>query len=877
MGKRRYPGVLPFTSSQKNIFFGRTEDIKKLKKLILLRDQILMYSKSGIGKTSLLNAGIFPELEDKFAPLHIRFTAYNEEDFIAPTNKIVETLFHFLKEALNIEFDQIQTLDIDKLFAENGLEKNLWFYFKKIQLARIMSKKFILVFDQFEELFTYPESLIADFKEQLADLTRVLIPDNLINEINSSISDFDKQDETIEIFSEKPELKTVFAIRSDRLSYLNLLADKIPDIQEVFYELKPLTEDQVKEAIINPAMELAEIFDSPGFKLSDNALEKIISELSYKHKQSIETTQLQIVCQQIEEIAKEKKTNSFGNSIIKIELNDLPSFDAIFYHFYEQSVAKLVSEIQDKARILIEDLLIRNMIRISLDENICIDYLNKEQLNTLVSTHLLRAERNSIGGFSYEISHDTLVGPISEARKKRIEKVEEALTQLENEQKLRLLQEQAERERLQREKEKVENEKAREKQRKIIVLVGSVALIALIALLFSILMYNEADKSKKEAEMAKYKAILMADFFTPDTVKTLSLKYPYFMEIARKYYRESDYIKAKQFFIMAQNDMPNPKHLNALIGHCDKLPALIKQADTNLMQNNLLKAKAIYLKVLKTNKTDRHCINRLNIINFIRLNGLVFVKGGTFTMGSDASKNEYLHKVSLNNFFIGKTEVTNLLFAGFLNKYKGHKIKEGSNKGQEMIFLKGSFRSEKCRIYLEDEIYKVEKGFEKYPVIFVTWQGANEFCKFYDLSLPSEAQWEYAARGGVKSINFPSQLYAGTSNEKELDEYAWFSGNNQPFGVKVVSSKKPNALGLYDMTGNVWEWCLDMYKSDFYKNPTNLAEIPLDPINETEGTYHVFRGGSWYSLSKKCTVSARTFWYPIDQFGYMGFRIALAF
>ena len=92
MTKRRYPGVSPFTSDQKNIFFGRDNNIKKLQKLISLRKQVLLYSKSGIGKTSLLNAGVLPNFEDKFTIIKIRFFAYNNEKPESPIKKIVNAI-----------------------------------------------------------------------------------------------------------------------------------------------------------------------------------------------------------------------------------------------------------------------------------------------------------------------------------------------------------------------------------------------------------------------------------------------------------------------------------------------------------------------------------------------------------------------------------------------------------------------------------------------------------------------------------------------------------------------------------------------------------------------------------------------------------------
>jgi len=491
MQKRRYPGVSPFSGEQQNIFFGRTEDIKKLHKLILLRNQVLLYSKSGIGKTSLLNAGVLPLLYDKYETINIRFTAFNEKSILSPIDNIIRTLNLFIKDKNLYELINKDIPEIDNFFAEKTLQKTLWYYFKKIQISECFEKKFILVFDQFEELFSYPEEMQNQFKEQLAELTRMLIPNNLIEQINTQIQNIDKQDDLIDRFSEKIEIKTVFAIRSDRLSLLNTLSDKIPDIQEVFYELKPLSYQQVEEAIVKPASEKGTDFETPAFEYLPQTINKIIDELSEYRKQSIETTQLQIVCQQIEDIAKQKSgkaaVETHGNKFIQIiiELNDLPKFDAIFYNFYEQAVKKLDENKQTKARLLIEDQLIRNNQRISLDENICTDYIGKDELNVLVSTHLLRAERNSLEGISYELSHDTLLTPIIDARKLRVEKEEEEKAEAERQEELRIANEKAE-------KIKIESEKKRKQQRTIITIVSIAAVVSIVLAIFALLQMQKA-------------------------------------------------------------------------------------------------------------------------------------------------------------------------------------------------------------------------------------------------------------------------------------------------------------------------------------------------------------------------------------------------
>lgn len=130
--------------------------------------------------------------------------------------------------------------------------------------------------------------------------------------------------------------------------------------------------------------------------------------------------------------------------------------------------------------------------------------------------------------------------------------------------------------------------------------------------------------------------------------------------------------------------------------------------------------------------------------------------------------------------------------------------------------------------------------------------------------LPTEAEWEYAARSGGKN-----EKYAGTSNESELGDYAWYSINS---GSKThpVGQKKPNGLGIYDMSGNVWEWVNDWYDSDYYKNsPKN------NPTGPSSGQYRVLRGGSWFTGARTTEAPDRSRYGPSIRDNGFGFRLVV--
>ncbi len=219
--------------------------------------------------------------------------------------------------------------------------------------------------------------------------------------------------------------------------------------------------------------------------------------------------------------------------------------------------------------------------------------------------------------------------------------------------------------------------------------------------------------------------------------------------------------------------------------------------------------------------------------------GMVLIKGGCFDMGDifdTGTPDEIpIHAVCVRDFYLGKTEVT-------------------QKQWEEVI---GSNPS------------KFE-GVD-HPVERISWYDIQDFIEKLNektgkhYRLPTEAEWEYAARsGGFK------EEWAGTNNEEEIDGYAWYRSNSAKTGSHTVAEKKPNALGLYDMMGNVWEWCSDWYDRDYYGNsPENNPEGP------PEGATRVLRGGGWKSKPAQLrTVDRNDFDPSIKKFANIGFRLA---
>jgi len=270
-------------------------------------------------------------------------------------------------------------------------------------------------------------------------------------------------------------------------------------------------------------------------------------------------------------------------------------------------------------------------------------------------------------------------------------------------------------------------------------------------------------------------------------------------------------------------------------------------------------AKDIFdLKSLKDaiDKLSSSANNRTFKVNDISFD-MIFVKGGTFTMGCTADPNdcysneEPTHSVTVSDFYVGKYQVTQQLW----KKVMGTTISEQRNLLDSTLSLHG------------------EGNF--HPMYYINHKECEEFCEKlnqllakqlpegYKFALPTEAQWEYAARGGRKSKGY---TYSGDNNLKKV---AWFEENSNE-KTREVGTKKKNELGIYDMSGNVWEWCSDWFDGEYYN-----YSLSSDPTGPTYGYHRVMRGGSWRSIVQGCRVSCRAKNSPNERASNCGLRVVL--
>ncbi len=229
---------------------------------------------------------------------------------------------------------------------------------------------------------------------------------------------------------------------------------------------------------------------------------------------------------------------------------------------------------------------------------------------------------------------------------------------------------------------------------------------------------------------------------------------------------------------------------------------------------------------------------------------MVYVKGGTFRMGAteeqqeeEADDEKPIHQVILSDYYIGRCEVT---------------------QGVWMAVMETSVGEQRDK---ENKEWPLAGVGDNYPMYYISWDEVQEFlAKLNQLTgkkyvLPTEAQWEYAARGGAKSKGYK---YSGSN---EIDDVAWYWENSE-YSTHPVGTKAANELGIYDMSGNVWEWC-----SDWFGEYTDATQT--DPVGPVSGFGRVGRGGGWSINARRCRVSNRGSGYPSDCGNSLGFRVAL--
>jgi|CXWL01.1.fsa_nt_gi tetratricopeptide (TPR) repeat protein len=408
---RRYPGVRPFRDKpeEQALFFGRKPEIEQLHLRVLSVSLLVQFAKSGLGKTSLLQAGLFPLLRQKpFLPVLVRLN--QEEPLVHSVAKAVENACH--SEAL--EFTVGDTSGPWEFLAST-------FVWREDLLLTP-----VLVFDQFEEVFTLRSK---EFREELARELAALASGNPPERLRAARTGISQEHDS-KARVHLPKVKIIISLREKYLGALEEFSHAIPQLFEERLRLGPISELGAREAIEEPAHKPARAdgapYGSPSFEFEPQAIESIIAFLKGKSG-IIELFQLQLLCQHAEDLVVDKSKSKLQvqTEPIQIALTDLggtKGFASVLERFYKNTIDKLPKSQRSKVRLLCEEgLLNSNGHRLPLDkEQIHSDYqVTEESLKILVSARLLVCEPR-LDSIFYEISHDRLAESIQRTQPFRL-------------------------------------------------------------------------------------------------------------------------------------------------------------------------------------------------------------------------------------------------------------------------------------------------------------------------------------------------------------------------------------------------------------------------------------------------------------------------
>lgn len=524
----RYQGVNYFRKEDKDIFCGRKDDAEKLYTQVMLSNTMVLHAESGTGKSSLIQAGLIPILEEnhsEFVTITLRFDAFNKK-VDASTNQqtnLLEQLIAKVKDELtDIVKEQVPYINND--------DDNLWVLAKRLSKQ---NQKLLLIFDQFEELQGFNSEQILQFKKGLAELLNTDIPDSVLKQIKSSTSailskpnlsaeERKEYNDNLKFLEKSADTKVIFVVREDKLGTMSLLSDYFPDILKNDYFIKQLSIENARRAIVEPAALQGDFVSSP-FKFESEALvDKLLNELADGETKLVDPIQIQIVCTNLE---KEKVIKE-GKTIIVS--SDIPPIMDIINVFYKNCWKQIdnafeinATEFNKIRKEYISNLIVndrRNLVHSDLLITETTDAHNQKITDLLLSLGLIRVVLSGKDKF-YQLCHDRFIKPVADdvLVLETIEKSEAEKLQHELEEKARW----------------EENEKRlikESKRRRYIVSIGATLLI--LSLGFGLWGYSHF-KNKATAE--KQQRILTILQTLRRTNPTLSYK------IARQWSKEYDH------------------------------------------------------------------------------------------------------------------------------------------------------------------------------------------------------------------------------------------------------------------------------------------------------------------------------------------------
>ena len=879
----RYPGIHSFTAAERNQFFGRERETKELYRLLVLNPVVVLFGKSGTGKTSLLQAGIAPLLnERRLQPVKLRLN-----DTSKPVSRQI--------------WEQFNEADYLPLGTPDDL--GLLEYCRRFDCVVAGEEMMpVLLLDQFEEIFTLygdqPEQRDA-FIEQLAELLNDTAP-------------------TASGETRGGAVRVVISIRSDFLYLLDRISTRMPAILRCRYELSPLDEANARRAITAPAA-LPGLFASQPFSYSPDALNTILDGLTAQSDggekgREVEAFLLQQFCQRIERRLVDENAPA-GFDVTPAFFGGQQGIEAIRDSFYAEVLDKFHPDARRRVQQLVEEKLISGERRIIAERETLKNALGltDSDLALLCRERLLREEPRG-SSYYYEISHDTLLAPVLKAKKRRLAEEEE--------------RKQAEE--LAAEEARIAREKAEaERRRKRALLTSLVATILVLAAVVAIFIaFHQSREAKQEAQKAQ-EAIALADSKTRQAEQSDSLAQVKTVaataaEEAARLQKEIAELKSQE--AKTATDQANIRKKEAELAALQAVIALLPQIRRDIL---LLDYHAAYTKVKNAASLqelkDSLAYESMEIAWFHHHSGKdelarepydlaadLLGKGalkGRMDFGRlDAARAQFLKNRYFGEMVViqgGAFQMQGVQYGGDVEEYAAavsdfHLSKYETTVWQYNLFCVDNGRSITQRISsdgssIEEEKYQPSWGWVgNNPVVYVSWYDAVAYANWLSVKmgkkpayvisterdslneneidgyawtvipvpnangfrLPTELEWEFAARGGLRRDGFE---YSGSDAP---DSVAWYIENSD-IRTQVVGTKKVNGAGIFDMSGNVLEWCYDWY-----------GDLPAEnSVGAGKGSGRVIRGGSWGSSAVGCRVADRGIDGPGSRGDFVGFRL----
>lgn len=744
----RYKGTAPFqhNDTDRAMFFGRDREIRSLLSLVLAERLVVLFGKSGMGKSSLINAGLVDPLFQR--------------GYFAMTIRIADRA----RGPVGALFDGVRTAArAAGVEIVGGDESDLWSFFTTAEFWSRSDDLLqpVLILDQFEELFTLHEQQPRhQFIGQLAELLRGRGATGRSPAVTSAS----------DVAARPPRLKSVLSLREDYLADLEELARDIPGILQHRFRIGALTPENARDAIVKPAMLEHPAFETPPFTYREDALQRILTFLASRRHgaemvkgDEVEPAQLQLVCQYVEELVRTRMARRYAGTRVEVSEADLggeKQLQRVLEDFYDRSLASIRSPWERrKVARLCERRLISGAGRRLTEAEEEIEKrhrVSKETLRQLVDRRLLRPEPR-LGGVFYELSHDTLVGPILRSRKKRI-------------------------------------------ARRRAVGASTVALASATAVLWWLFIGRET-----YAEQQTVQALALVKTNVPDRNDP-------------GVYQEL--LNARLTAI--------EERLRDGVGSRGGYGAVFFAAEDVGLRHSEVRAGALKLRTDVAQEFNRQFgLTPVNREEDERLNARISIPGGSFQMGSPETVGESderpEHHVTLSPFLIQSHEVTNEEYRRFDPSH--------------------------------DRFAP-----DKQPVVNVSWYEAVAYAAWLGGSLPTEAQWEFATRG-KDGRAYPWGEEDPSCDRANIDECR---DGLQPVKVGRDQGKTPE--GVYDLAGNVWEWCRDWY------GPYPL-QGQSDPLGPPIGVVRVVRGGSFDYDRMSVRGAYRDRYNPEGRDGGGGFRV----